>query len=342
VDFNVFPRRFAKVETFGASLMDLGVGCVVFSAGIVAVGTVDKDQDLVKVVLQTVKNTLPLIVLGVGRLVAVKSTDYQEHTSEYGVHWNFFFTLAAVSILVALCKRVFRGRYKLAAWVVVLGYQFALSRYGLEEWVIKAERTTLSSMNKEGICSVFGYLAIFLFAMDIGTLIMSQPSKLQLLEYRYAQLSTNMLVYWAVFAFVWSGLGMDISRRLANLPYVLWVCALNCLILLFFYGIDRITGPTEKEWTLFATTKKGKDVKLTDKEYQDWTISQQMLPEILVAVNQNGLTVFLVANVLTGLVNFSMQTIYADDYTALVVLTAYISTVCLVAVTLHRLNIRVL
>ena len=96
VDFQIYPRRLAKAETFGTGLMDVGVGAFIMSHGITAPEARGKSGG--RVIVSTLRGLLPLIVIGVLRLLAVKGTDYQEHVTEYGVHWNFFFTIAAVRV----------------------------------------------------------------------------------------------------------------------------------------------------------------------------------------------------------------------------------------------------
>ena len=105
VDFVIFPRRFAKAETYGSGLMDIGVGCFIMAHGLTAPEARDASQrerpslgGYCAALLRTGRYIVPLVLVGGVRVLAVKSTDYQEHVSEYGVHWNFFFTIAAVRV----------------------------------------------------------------------------------------------------------------------------------------------------------------------------------------------------------------------------------------------------
>ena len=106
VDFDIFPRRLAKAETYGSGMMDIGVGLFLMAHGLTSPearrqGSSDlqrRNMGYLRMVGVTVRGVFPLLVLGLVRLVAVKSTGYQEHVTEYGVHWNFFFTIAAVRV----------------------------------------------------------------------------------------------------------------------------------------------------------------------------------------------------------------------------------------------------
>ena len=114
VDFSVYPRRLAKTELYGSGLMDIGVGAFLMAHGVTSPEAREspsspsskdpsrEDQggvsSILRLVAVTLRQTLPLLVLGIARLVSVKWTGYQEHVTEYGVHWNFFFTIATVRV----------------------------------------------------------------------------------------------------------------------------------------------------------------------------------------------------------------------------------------------------
>ena len=59
-------------------------------------------------------------------------------------------------------------------------------------------------------------------------------------------------------------------------------------------------------------------------------------PPLLDAFNRHPLTVFLVANLLTGAVNLSMDTAAASHATAAAVLTLYMALVCATAILAGR------
>ena len=110
VDFSIFPRRFAKTETFGTSLvrlqqlffiimiqiyvsfvamltagfvqMDVGVGAFMFSGALVSRdGDDHKSRGTVSGrIVKTLKSVAPLLLLGFARLFFIKSVDYQVMT----------------------------------------------------------------------------------------------------------------------------------------------------------------------------------------------------------------------------------------------------------------------
>ncbi len=121
VDFDVFPRRFAKTENFGTSLMDIGVGSSVFAMGLTCPlsrplsppptpaslveqsgqkqgGSKSRSSSSRSSSSSFGRTVAVVLAVGTGRMVVTKGIEYQEHVTEYGVHWNFFFTLAALMV----------------------------------------------------------------------------------------------------------------------------------------------------------------------------------------------------------------------------------------------------
>ncbi|KAF2100339.1 GPI-anchored wall transfer protein 1 [Rhizodiscina lignyota] len=346
VDFKVFPRRFAKVENWGTSLMDMGVGSFVFSGGLVSARSILREQlsgrksSLLQRLRASLWHSLPLLVLGAIRLFSVKGLDYAEHVSEYGVHWNFFFTLGLLPPFMALFQSMFDilPSYSVLAILVACVYQSALDSTELTAFILTAPRTDLFSQNREGIFSFAGYLAIFLAGLGTGMYVLPRraPPVPPWLRWLFPFDSVfGRLATWSIF---WTILfsastsydlgGLEVSRRLANLPYVLWVSAFNTAQLTLFCGIE---GSCFRD----LHNSKIKDAALERKKAKEAT------SRVLYAFNRNGLALFLLANLLTGLVNMTLPTLHMGNLQAMGVLVAYMGVMSAVALALDAWNISV-
>ncbi|KAF8893060.1 GWT1-domain-containing protein [Infundibulicybe gibba] len=348
VDFPVFPRALAKCESFGVSLMDLGVGSFVFSQGVVSSIPLLKDRSYLNSPLQPklfsiIRRALPVIFLGLVRVLLVKGTEYPEHVSEYGVHWNFFITLALLPILERYATQ-----------------QFILSFMGMQNFVLNAPRKDIFSANKEGIISLTGYLAIHLLGLSTGTILLppspsffrrrQQQAQPVASGYRRAsdaglheqqeilglhrqtdktatELFSYTFVWWSLFGLATLfRVGGGVSRQMVNIPYILWVAGFNTSFILGYLIIDLFFFPTPLSKSVYSSTSKLKIPSDSPKLAVEFSALQQGpggSAPLLDALNKNGLAVFLMANVATGLINLSISTMYTSDTWAMLILAAY-------------------
>lgn len=396
VDFQIFPRGFAKTETFGISLMDIGVGTFVVSSAVTSrYARNDLDDKNCKrpshslyfSKLQWLSPQRSIVLfLGIGRLVLLKMIDYQEHVSEYGVHWNFFVTLFFVWSITDGLHNLVRGynhRYSLLFTIAVvwlLLYQMVLLYTPLTEFVFNGSRINLLTANKEGVVSLFGYIPLFLITEAISHYIFfsmktdsnyHNPTSLNIINESNATTlheSTNKynknnniflsaseisssvntldnnnnsneigkcniqqspqsehsrlirlllisasilwLLTWITHNFV-----QPISRRLVNCSYVVLTLALAMSLMLTMYLADNFSSIIVSQVNSLYSNKSCGGIDG----------NPMMCSSILTLnyMNKHSLIVFLLANILTGVINMSMHTIYASTYVALTVMIIY-------------------
>jgi phosphatidylinositol glycan class W len=88
----------------------------------------------------------------------VSQFDYQEHASEYGIHWNFYTTIALVSIMMVFLRN---PDYALpVAFLLMIGYELVLKEFNLVNYIFYAPRTEFISANREGIATLVGYISL--------------------------------------------------------------------------------------------------------------------------------------------------------------------------------------
>jgi glucosaminylphosphatidylinositol acyltransferase len=338
VDFTVFPRRWAKTEVYGYSLMDLGAASSVIAAGWVSPRIFSSQRQRQSSHIPW-RRIAPMVLMGWIRLVTHRQVDYQLHVTEYGVHWNFFFTLSLVLILGSWLP----GPTWWLPAVLTLFYQFVVLNWaGGQEYMEHGPRScstaastsagavstalgrlleTLSSIpgcnvlaaNREGWMGCIGYIALYLWSEWTGKMMTVHrgDTKTTTAPTHFLQSSrqfNRLAILWAGWVVAWlflthmsrvislagNNYSIPVSRRSTNVSFVAWVMVVNLSIV----AALRIVP-----------------------QYRDKP------PPCMTAVNRQGWWVFVGANLLTGIVNLSMNTLHASHRIALLVLSMYILSV---------------
>jgi phosphatidylinositol glycan class W len=305
VDFHVFPRRFAKTEVYGYGLMDVGAASFCMSAGLVTPKARGN-----KVNFEWKKHalhTFPLVLLGIIRIWTNKGLEYQEHVTEYGVHWNFFFTMGALALVPPFIP------FTVPTWMLPVGilavYQVALSLSGLQDYIETAPRNCESdtasmlchvfAANREGILGCLGYLSLYFTGECIGYNYLWTITTTASSSKNYGLLVLSAILWGLWFVLTQIG-GLPVSRRSTNAPFCVWAAAHNVLLL----------------------------------SALQLTTTQERVPVVWDTVNRHGLLMFLIANLLTGLVNLTVPTLDIPDLLALVIVFDYICVVGIAALLL--------
>ncbi|KAL7632882.1 UNVERIFIED_CONTAM: hypothetical protein RMT77_016789 [Armadillidium vulgare] len=294
VDFHIFPRRFAKTEKYGFSLMDVGAACYLFMNGL----TDSRKKSLTR---NYVKSILILGSLGILRWTSVKLTNYQEHVSEYGVHCNFFFTLAAIKLLNLLrLHKITRMKRIVIVFSLALIHQLFLNK-GLEYWVMSDEiRSGFLSANKEWFVSLPGNFLIYLIGTLVGDCLFDNRQWLKASIVR----STLLPVFPFLFLFILNTVfGLETSRRVVNLPFIVWIVGFFLFFLTIFEVLSNLFG--EKTCLIFNS------------------------------VNDHSLLFFLLGNLFTGIIGLNINTLEVNNFMALVIINLYCYILCYITYILH-------
>ncbi|XP_053426175.1 phosphatidylinositol-glycan biosynthesis class W protein [Nycticebus coucang] len=346
VDFPLFPRRFAKTELYGTGAMDFGVGGFVFGTAMVCLEI--RRKDYIKgsrfyYFTKSLYSVWPLMFLGIGRLVIIKSIGYQEHVSEYGVHWNFFFTMIVVRMITSLLLIIFplNKSWILSLSITVL-YQLALDFTPLKRLILygtdgSGARVGLLNANREGIISSLGYVAIHMAGVQTGLYVGKHRSRIKDLI-KVASCLLLVAISLFISLYIVQVNVEAVSRRMANLAFCIWIVAssLSLLSSLLLGDIILSFAKFLIKGALVPCSWKLIQSPVTNKKYSESQV-QRKEPSLclITALNRKQLFFFLLSNVTTGVINLMVDTLHSSTLWALFVLNLYMFTNCLITYVLY-------
>ena len=361
VDFtSLFPQKFGKTHSYGTGLMDVGVGMFIAAHGTTSRYARRESPPLsgwreywsqVYVDLRVIS---PIFILGLIRLALITFMHKNPPLYEYGAHWNFFFTIGCVRLLTAFILPLLPQKISItscvAASIICLLYEYWLVNQGLREFILHAERTSFYSSNREGIYSCIGFTALYLYSVSVGAILFSERKTVWEWTIFSCGLFCLTLLCW-VLLYLAAGRIEPISRRLTNLPYVLWMVGLMLIFITIFLLFDIITifmfsmrekrdrssnelnssrkTNTRDELTvLIERTPPSDQIQVSNKHY--------FLSTLIQAIDYNQLAYFLLANFLTGFANLLLDTGRATLRAAVCYMIVYELILSYVIIAMHR------
>jgi glucosaminylphosphatidylinositol acyltransferase len=236
-------------------------------------------------------------------------------------------------------------------------YQAYLSLFGGQEYIETGSRQCASlfswhavlpggcnwwTANREGWMGCWSYIALYLWSEWIGSHVLygtvagargkSAHNKVSPQHRTRPILNRHLgrgpLILSSCFGLWWmliSVLHIPVSRRSTNAPFLVWVMILSLSTLLAIQAVQLVASQVRAKSDDSGTTSNPNQLQ-----------ASHTLPPCMSALNRYGLVVFIGANLLTGVVNLSMNTLKTSPWTARLVLSLYLATIMYAPLMLER------
>ncbi|KAM0681043.1 hypothetical protein GINT2_000826 [Glugoides intestinalis] len=222
-DFSFWTKRFSKNDYFQVGLMDLGVGCFIFNGGIISKKTTTRKM---------AKSTMILLLLGFVRLFTVLVFDLDVNPNEYGIHWNFYFTLAVVNMLFIPINMYTTRLVNISIGATILAVYEYMTPV-LTPVLFNENRTVFVLQNKEGLASIIPFLGFFLVLNGISDYLLEK-------DVNKAIKNTSKIWFINLAIYFVTRLYSSPSRKLCNLGYISWVMFLDLSVFLLYMLICNL------------------------------------------------------------------------------------------------------
>ncbi|KAH8413424.1 hypothetical protein KR009_010993, partial [Drosophila setifemur] len=326
VDFSFYPTTYRKSRYFGAAAMDMGIGLFVVTMGLVS-HRARSLSDLKKMP----RLVLPVLVLGLARTIVITLIDYHQDESEYGRHLNAFFILGFTKLLGGLFSLLAKSDEQLLALALgILFFHEMVLQMGLLAFVMSPVRQEgFIRDNAEGLSSLLGCVALYLLSIYFAKWYTRQD------QLSHHQLITKLKNMLAVASTSWllvfaSAHVTGIARISFNFGYVVWIFAVTISLVLIYAFIFELK-------LVNLNAQKLKSIG----DMEEVKSTKAALPTFVESLNMNGLTHFLLSNLLTGLVNMSLDPDNRNAVECVVILSVYMFVSAGVVFILLRKRIRI-